>query len=678
MAGALATRVAMNDLFGPHGPLAQAISGFATREEQVSMAEVVCEALVNRGHYFIEAGTGVGKTFAYLVPILFAHRRVIVSTGTRTLQDQLFHRDLPVIAGALGLPVRVAMLKGRANYLCLHRLELAEREAATGGMRSRGSLRLLNKIRRWSHTTARGDIAELAEQDSQEPVWQSVTSTRENCLGGECPVFQRCHVMAARREAQAADVVVVNHHLLMADLLLKERGFGDLLPGVDAVVIDEAHQLPDVAAQFLGVNFSARQVQHFCRDLAVELQVQRIAEERISPAIRAVEVAMADGMSAIADVRERAEFERWPARFSDALHEMRMALDELSQQLAALPMEEPVIDQLRTRASDFAEHLNVVLAVSRETADGAACDAYSGVRWLERGQHGFVVHFAPLNVATQLGGFIREHAAAWIFTSATLAVTRDFSHFSRRIGVEPAHAAQFGSPFDYAEQALLYLPRRLDSPSSPHHTRQVIEAALPVLQASGGRAFLLFTSHRALRAAAAMLREKWCNGSPFPVLVQGEVPREQLLQRFRAAGNAILLGTSSFWEGVDVRGTALAVVVIDKFPFAAPDDPILKARIQAIEARGGNAFVEEQIPEAVIALKQGVGRLIRDVDDFGVVMLCDRRAVSRSYGRIFLDSLPPMPRTEHLAEVTTFLRERLLAVGIDVGVGEELHEQQAY
>jgi len=646
----------MTELFEAGGPLARAIPGFTTRNEQVAMAQAVSMALRTQSHCLIEAGTGVGKTFAYLVPSLFARKRIIVSTGTRTLQDQLFHRDLPVIARALGLPVRVAMLKGRANYLCLHRLELAEREAALN-RRARETLRLINKIRQWSHVTSSGDVSELNEISDQEPIWQSVTSTRENCLGGDCAFFQRCHVVSARRDAQAADVVIVNHHLLMADLLLKEQGFGDLLPGADAIVIDEAHQLPDVAAQFLGTTVTARQVQNLCRDVATELLAQRYASDSLKQAIVTVERAAADAYDSLQAAPERCEDDQWPNGFVDGLHELRAGLDGLARLLDELQSDDAGIAQSKAQALELAARVATLIGTDKESE-------VPGVRWVQRTMHGFAVQFAPIDVATQLSALIRERAAAWIFTSATLAVGASFAHFARRIGLEDAMNVQFGSPFDYQEQALLYLPRGMDAPSSPEFTRQVVEVSLAVLAASGGRAFLLFTSHRALRAAAALLREHWQQQPPYPLLVQGEAPREQLLQRFRAAGNAVLLGTSSFWEGVDVKGSALAVVIIDKLPFAAPDDPILKARAKAIEARGGNPFVEEQIPEAVIALKQGVGRLIRDAEDFGVVVICDPRLTTRSYGKVFLNSVPAMPRTTKLSDATDFLRVRLEAVGI--------------
>lgn len=650
----------VTELFGADGPLAANIDGFATREEQVSMAQAVMTALSQREHTLIEAGTGVGKTFAYLVPALFSRRRIVVSTGTRTLQDQLFHRDLPILARAVGLPVRVALLKGRSNYLCLHRLDLAEREATA--TRSRNALRLLAKVRRWSHTTVQGDIGEIGDLNEHESIWQAVTSTRENCLGGECPMFQRCHVVAARREAQAADVIVVNHHLLMADILLKERGFGDLLPGVDAVIVDEAHQLPETATQFLGANISSRHLQHLVRDLSLELQAHRIDDDPLSSAIRLLENVTADAHTALQRMQgERLDAEAWPADFVDALHELAQCAKTIGDRLVELVEGATGLEQLAGRVTELALRFGLVTAETGEVAR-------DGVRWVQRTQYGFVVFYAPINVASQLSRLIAEHSATWIFTSATLAVGADFSHYARRIGLVDARRWHFGSPFDYAEQALLYLPKNLSAPGSPLHTREVIEAAIPVLQSSGGRAFMLFTSHRALKAGAAHFRATMGPDCPFPILVQGEAPRELLLQQFRAAGNAVLFGTSSFWEGVDVKGPALTVVIIDKLPFGAPDDPILKARVRLIEENGGNAFVEEQIPDAVIALKQGVGRLIRDVDDFGVVMLCDSRVTTRSYGRIFLNSLPPMPRTHSLLETQFFLEQRLGALGIFAAV----------
>ena len=644
------------DLFGADGPLAAAIPGFATREEQIEMAEQVALALRAHGRLIVEAGTGTGKTFAYLVPALLSGRRVIVSTGTRNLQDQLFHRDLPTVARAIGRPVRVALLKGRANYLCRHRLELAEQQAAARGLRKEVA-RGLAKVREWARTTRQGDIAELAQLSDSDPVWQWVTSTRDNCLGPECPSFDRCHVVQARREAQAADVVVVNHHLLMADLVLKEEGFGDLLPGADAIVIDEAHQLPEIAANFLGFAVSSRQLQSLSRDVAAELILTGARHDVPATFAQTLDRHLFDLQDALRGPRERTDAKEWPASVVESIERLQGLLDEFVAVLGEAAKDHAALAALRRRGAELASRLRMLVA--HEDANEAA-----SVRWAQTTTHGVSLHYVPVDVAEQLGALVEGHTSAWICTSATLAVGDSFDHFMGRLGMREATTVRFGSPFSYERQTLLYLPRGLDPPSSPRHTEQVIDAALPVLHAAGGRAFLLFTSHRALRDAAEILLQRLGATLPFPVLVQGDGPREALLSKFREYGNAVLLGTSSFWEGVDVKGAALSVVVIDKLPFAAPDDPVLKARLDAIEQRGGSPFFEEQIPQAVIALKQGVGRLMRDPNDFGVVMLCDQRLRTRAYGRIFLESLPPMPRTERIEEVEDFLCTKLAAVGI--------------
>lgn len=645
-------------IFAEDGPLAAAIEGFTTRAEQTQMAAAVARALHSRGRLVVEAGTGVGKTFAYLVPVLLSGRRVIVSTGTRTLQDQLFHRDLPMLARAVGRPVRVALLKGRANYLCLYRLELAEQQAYARGLH-REIAASLRQVRAWAHATRRGEITELTRLGESDPVWPWVTSTRENCLGAECPLFDRCHVMQARREAQAADVVVVNHHLLTADLVLKEEGFGDLLPGADAVVIDEAHQWPEVAAGFLGFTISTRQLLSLARDLTAELLRSGAQVEDPQALAQTIERSTLDLQDALPAAllngsRDRCESGDWPAALFESLERLQACLDEQVQALTQVAQSCAGLAALRRRAAELSARIGMLGA--RQEAEPAS------VRWAQIAGAGASLHYAPLNAADQLGELIEAHASAWVCTSATLAVGDSFEHFIRRIGMKNAATLRLGSPFDYERQTMLYLPRGVDAPSSPQHTAQVVEVALPILAASGGRAFLLFTSHRALRAAAALLRRRLGAQPPFPVLVQGEAPREALLAQFREHGAAVLLGASSFWEGVDVKGAALSVVVIDKLPFAAPDDPLLKARLAAIERRGGNPFFEEQIPQAAIALKQGVGRLMRDAEDFGVVVLCDRRVRTRGYGGIFLDSLPPMTRTESLEEVAAFLRSKLGAL----------------
>jgi len=637
------------ELFGSAGPLARALPGYAVRDEQVAMAEHVAAALGGRETLIVEAGTGTGKTFAYLVPALMSGRRVIISTGTRALQDQLYHRDLPAVCSALGRPVRIALLKGRANYLCRHRLDLAEQQAYARGVRREVAL-AIPKVRAWSRVTRRGDIAELPGYGEQDPVWPWVTSTRENCLGAECPKYDECFVLAARREAQAADIVVVNHYLLMADLVLKEEGFGDLLPGADAIVIDEAHQLPDIAAQFLGYSVSTRQMSALAKDIAGELLLSQQMAGSVDAALMGLDAQVAAVVAATGGMEARLEHSQWPERLIEGLNGLAARATELADVLAPLAGEgQGTYQRLRERLVESAERLHLL---TREEAEG-------GVRWAESSSRNVSCHYAPVDVASQLAGLMQAQASAWILTSATLAVGDDFSHYKRRSGLSHARSMRFESPFDFANQALLYLPKGLGDPGAPGHTRAVIAAALPVLEASGGRAFLLFTSHRALREGAEELRHAWNDAPPVQMLVQGDTSRDQLLRQFREAGNAVLLGTGSFWEGVDVKGAALSVVIIDKLPFAAPDDPLLKARLDAIRAQGGNPFFDEQVPQAVIALKQGVGRLIRDTGDFGVVMICDPRLVTKGYGRAFLASLPPMKRSREVEEVRGFLRERL-------------------
>jgi ATP-dependent DNA helicase DinG len=647
-------------LLGPQGPLARVIEGFESRREQQRMADWVGETLAARGMLAIEAGTGTGKTFAYLVPALLSGRQVIISTGTRTLQDQLFHRDLPTVSKALGRPVRVALLKGRANYLCRHRLDLAESMPALPGMESPAA-RTLARIRRWARHTTAGDLSEIASLRDTDPAWAAVTSTRDNCLGTECPEFSRCHVVAARREAQAADIVVVNHHLLLADLALKDEGFGELLPGAEAVILDEAHQVPEIAAQFFGRSMSSRQAAAFARDALAELAHAGHAQESNRKPIAALESALAGAQLALAGQGERIEWEALPQGFLAALEEMREALGQAATEFATLDEEDPGLRQCARRAGALRQTLQALL-----DEDGAG-----GLRWAEAAGRGFSISFTPFEVATRLGELMRSQGGAWIFTSATLAVGDDFSHFLGRIGATGAQSVRIDSPFDFERQAMLYLPPGMPDPASRDFTARVVETALPLVEAAGGRSFLLFTSHRALREAARILEAMPGFTRRYPLLVQGEAPRESLLKRFRELGNAVLLGTASFWEGVDVRGHALALVVIDKLPFAAPEDPLLKARLEGIRRRGGNPFREFQLPQAVLALKQGFGRLIRDREDFGVVAICDPRLRTRGYGAMFLAALPPARVVTAAAEAAGFLRRRLAEAGLATAEARE-------
>ncbi|HZF14500.1 MAG TPA: ATP-dependent DNA helicase [Steroidobacteraceae bacterium] len=631
-------------MLGSDGPLAERIPGFAARRPQQDMAHWVAGALAGLGTLVVEAGTGTGKTYAYLVPALLSGRHVIISTGTRTLQDQLFHRDLPAVAQALGRPVKVAVLKGRSNYLCLHRLKLAT-QGRTLDL-SREARSSLERVRLWSRATRSGELSEVPNLADQDPVWPLVTSTRENCLGGECAEFSRCHLIAARREAQAADIVIVNHHLLLADLALKEEGFGDLLPGTDALIIDEAHQIPDIAGQFFGLTVGSRSIVQLARDALAEGAAQGPVGDDLAALLKGLEASVV----AIARNLGRPARLDW-AGVDDAaierLTDLAVDLENAARALEALGGGAGIGNSAR-RASEIAEHLGQFLAL----------DAESGLRWVDVHTRGFALVFTPFEVAGRMRELIKARPTAWIFTSATLAVGEDFQHFTRRLGLDDARTVQIPSPFDFERQARLYLPAIDGDPNDPEHPARVVEAAWPLVEAAGGRAFLLFTSHRALAEAARLLRAH-AGRQRYPLLVQGEAPREVLLRRFRELGNAVLLGTSSFWEGVDVKGDALCVVVIDKLPFASPDDPVLKARIEGIRRRGGNPFVEHQLPQAALALKQGAGRLIRDASDFGVIAICDPRVTAKSYGRVLLASLPPMPIVRTAAEAAAFLRERL-------------------
>lgn len=632
------------------GPLKRAHPDFSPRPAQQDMARVIEETIEHQGVLVAESGTGTGKTFAYLVPALLSGKRVLISTGTRALQDQLFSRDLPLVRKALGSAAQIALLKGRANYLCLYRFERHETEAA--GARH---AREFANVRAWTRQTKSGDIAELEALPEDAEYWPHITSTAENCLGGDCPQYDDCYVNRARREALAADLVVVNHHLFCADLALREEGFGQLLPGAQAVIFDEAHQLPDVASGFFGVSVSSHQVIGLCRDTATEETRSRSGVGGLLDAAHRVEKASADLRLAMGVEPRRAAWEApdGARRFTPALKKLTDELTVLSKALeAAAPTAEGLANASR-RASDL---LGRLMTVS-ENPPG------DSVAWFETGPRSYALRLTPLNVGSVFHERTASNQASWVFTSATLSVNGDFSHFLNQMGLAQAETAVWPSPFDYASQTLLYLPEDLPAPGDPRYIELAVNAARPVIEAAKGRTFFLFTSHRALSTAADLLAGRM----DYPLLVQGRAPKAQLLERFRELGNAVLLGTASFWEGVDVRGEALSCVIIDKLPFAAPDDPVLQARARALEEAGGNAFMQYQLPEAVIALKQGAGRLIRDERDHGVLMICDPRLLTKNYGRLFLASLPPMPQTRELADVQAFFdglpgRQNALAV----------------
>jgi ATP-dependent DNA helicase DinG len=626
-------------VFAAGGPLATAVSGFKLRAQQLEMAQAIHDAIERTGVLVAEAGTGTGKTFAYLVPALLAGGKVIVSTGTKTLQDQLFDRDLPAVRAALTSGASAALLKGRSNYVCLYRL----RRASEAGVPSADEARQLTRIERFARASTTGDRADLADVPEDAPVWAHATSTRDNCLGQTCPDYADCFVMRARRNALAADVVVINHHLFFADVALRDEGVSELLPACNTVIFDEAHQLPETARLFFGENVSSAQLIELSRDARAELRAAGGASPELEALANRFEKAARDLRLAFGEAPTRLAWKQalqLPG-FADSLQAMKKALGQLREPLEAQAERSEGLASCASRAG-------VAYAALARMMDS---EPDGGVRWAEVFAHAVRLHVTPLSPAELFARQMDDHPRAWIFTSATLAVGEEFGHFTRELGLPEAAARRWASPFDFAHQALLYLPKGLPgNPNDPAFTDAVVDAALPVLEASGGRAFLLFTTLRALRRAHERLRSL-----RFPLLVQGTGSRSDLLARFRQLGNAVLLGAQSFWEGVDVRGEALSVVVIDKLPFAPPDDPVLAARIEAIRARGGNPFVELQLPQAVLSLKQGAGRLIRDETDRGVLMLCDPRLASKAYGRQMLRSLPPMKPTRSLSEVEAFL-----------------------
>ncbi|MFN7086303.1 MAG: ATP-dependent DNA helicase [Burkholderiales bacterium] len=624
--------------------MARTVEGFRARPFQLEMARAVAEAIAGNRKLVVEAGTGTGKTFAYLVPALMSGGKVILSTGTKTLQDQLFDRDIPTVRAALKAPVSVALLKGRANYVCHYHLAQA---LAAGRLPTREDTHYLQRIASFARNTHSGDKSDLADVPENAGVWPYVTSTRENCLGSSCEHYDQCFVMEARRQALAADVVVVNHHLFFADVMLRDEGVAELLPACNTVIFDEAHQLPETASLFFGERVSTSQLIELARDVKMEAAVAAKDFAPLPAAAQALDKAARDLRLACTEDSARLPLHalKGAAAFESALAGVIKKLNIINELLESQAPRSEGLEKCRQRAAELAAQI----ARWREGRD----DGY--VRWIEVYSHSLQLNATPLSIAGIFRKQMEDHVRAWIFTSATLSVGGDFSHYGNELGLDDAATASWDSPFDFRNQALLYAPPDMPDPNTRDYTRAVVDAALPAIEASGGRAFMLFTSLRAMREAHEMLKDRFkASGLAFPLLMQGEGPRTELLERFRRLGNAVLVGSQSFWEGVDVKGEALSLVVIDRLPFAPPDDPVLAARIDKMNREGRNAFLEYQLPQAVIALKQGAGRLIRDETDRGVLMICDPRLVSKSYGKRIVKSLPPMRRTRDLDEVIAF------------------------
>ncbi|MCA8237166.1 MULTISPECIES: ATP-dependent DNA helicase [Burkholderia] len=705
----------LDTIFGEGGLLARALDGYRPRTSQIEMARAVASAMeasarrmpepeifetrkrparrlgdpdktagpaaddaaaaesdsdAGDNTLIVEAGTGTGKTYAYLVPAMLWGGKVIVSTGTKHLQDQLFQRDIPTVRNALAVPVSVAMLKGRANYLCHYYLQ---RTADNGRLPSRQDTAYLQEIVRFAKITKSGDKAELASVPENAPVWSMVTSTRDNCLGQECPHYKECFVMQARREAQQADIVVVNHHLFFADIMLRDTGMAELLPNANTIIFDEAHQLPETATLFFGETLSTTQILELARDTVAEgLSHARDAVEWVKlggdleRAARDLRLAFADGQIVRMSLAQLGD----DHPMFGALDALDVALDALASALASQAERAESLGACLRRARELQDLLAGWVAPGAAEAaaqadaaaagDNAASDSDPNekVRWVEVFAHTVQLHETPLSVAPI---FAKQRAGvprAWVFTSATLSVRGDFTHYAAQMGLSSRRSMTLASPFDYQSQGLLYVPRNLPQPSSPAFTDAVFDAALPAIEASGGGVFMLCTTLRAVDRIASKLRDVIeSRGWNTPLLVQGDASRTELLDRFRAYGNAILVGSQSFWEGVDVRGDALSLVVIDKLPFAPPDDPVLAARLDALTKKGLSPFAVHQLPQAVITLKQGAGRLIRAETDRGVLMICDTRLVDKPYGRRIWQSLPPFKRTREIAVVQDFFDE---------------------
>ncbi|MFK7958210.1 MAG: ATP-dependent DNA helicase [Lysobacterales bacterium] len=635
----------MDQLLGPNGDLDLAWPQYRPREGQRQLAAEISAAIESASPLIAEAGTGIGKTYAYLLPALVSGQRVVVSTGTRTLQDQLYQRDIPNLLAALELTPRIALLKGRSNYLCLQRMDNA---AESGIVDSPELYSLLSKVRSWADQTRDGELSGAHFLPETSKLRPQVSSTVDNCLGGECPRYGDCHVIKARRRAQEADLVVVNHHLLFADLSLKQEGFGELLPECDVIVVDEAHQVPDVASRFFGRGFTYRQLSELTRDCRTEaggeagvLPAVTDVLANVDGAARRLRLALATSGNQLGsrgpwqEARRRGSVEQELVAVVQILSELSQTLKPLAPASAGLESVWGRCQRVHSAAQAF---------LNDEDADH--------VCWFETSRLGFQLQRTPLNLSQALGSIREAAAPCWIYTSATLSVGGKFALFQTQLGLEEAATVSIESPFDFPNRALLFHPPALPEPSAPGFVPAFVAALLPLLQITGGRAFLLFTSHRNLQQARTLLG----HAMDLPIFVQGDAPRHQLLEDFRQSGNGVLLGAASFWAGVDVPGDALSCVAVDKLPFAAPDDPVVQARMNRMRADGEQPFGKFQLPSAVLTLKQGVGRLLRHENDRGVIVIGDPRLTSKGYGKVFLNSLPPARYTQELSEVRAFFQ----------------------
>ena len=635
----LASDLDLDAVLGAEGIIRNQIPDFSVRESQLRMAQLISDCIDKQQSHIIEASTGIGKSFAYLVPVFLSNKKVVISTGTKNLQDQLYFKDIPLIRKTIVNARKTALLKGRSNYCCPHRINLHKHQKQ---FQSREMASLFADLSEWSMKTVSGDINEFSAIPENDRLWFYATSTTDNCLGSDCPEFDNCFVFKARRKAMDADIIVINHHLYFSDSTLKQEGFGEILPDADVLIFDEAHQLPDVASHFYGDQLSMRQLEFLGRDIvAAELSEAPDSKEVQIPVDRLLRSA-ADFRLVLGQFPQKSD---WSG--IQYAPQIRKAIDDFLQAFSTL---QETLEPLLSRGKDLASCYRRLEAGEKTLAQFLSPEE-SQVNWYEWNDRSFRLMLSPLEIGEQFRQQLDLAAFESVFfTSATLTSQQSFKYYSDRMGLSGISESSFDSPFDYEKQALLYLPDDLPDPSDREYARLFGECCCEMIKATDGYCFILFTSYRMLSWTADYLRSKVTN----PLFIQGEYQRSELLHQYMKSKRGILLGTSSFWEGVDVKGDQLRCVIIDKLPFKSPGDPVYKKRLQLVNSQGGNAFMDVQIPEATISLRQGVGRLIRDAKDRGIVVLCDNRLNSKSYGKAMLESLPQMPVSSDINEVRLF------------------------
>lgn len=638
----------LENIFSESGPFALSLEYFRPRDIQIEMARTVNIAIKSKGKLAIEAGTGTGKTLAYLVPALLSQKKIIISTGTKALQDQLFEKDLPLVLKSLKLHPKTALLKGRSNYLCLYRLQQTMEQ---GLLKSRELVSRLQSIKTWSLSTRKGDLSENIDLEEDSPLLPMVSSTIENCLGSQCPDYDNCFVVKARQVAMEADVVVINHYLFFADLSIREDGFGELLPEAEVLIFDESHQLAEIARNFLGTRFSSRQMTDLIADVKTEVVNHLKDSGDVLHYGELIGKDMADWRLVFGDeglIKDN--WIKWQHRpeVVEVISSLIQHLDNWIEQLEIQTSRSVDIENCYNRACDLKAIINQLLTPNQG----------ENVRWVETFSKSFAISQTPLNLKKDLENLMQRHqSASWIFTSATLSVDNRLDHFMEQFSLQSSdintQSKVLKSPFNYQENTLLYIPRYLPEPNHPDATEQIMEHARELIEMSKGNAFVLLTSYRALNIARDKLFDL-----PYPLLVQGEFPKNELMAQFRKKPHAVLIATSSFWEGIDVAGEQLKLVIIDRLPFASPSDPIVQSRSEYYRKQGKDPFKQFQIPEAVISLKQGSGRLIRTEQDQGILAIFDQRLVSRKYGSDFIESLPPFKRTRDKNKVASFFENQ--------------------